>query len=302
MTRFARASWTVVVYTVLTILWGAYVRATGSGAGCGRHWPLCNGEVVPQSPGTAMLIEFSHRITAGLSIVFVVALCVWAFRAHENGHPVRKAALASVAFGLGEAFVGALLVLYELVAHDQSMRRGVSSALHLVNTFFLVGSLTLTAYFASGGAPVRLRRQGLMVWVIGAILGGMLLLGMSGAVTALGDTLFPPRSIAEGLAQDLSPTAHLFLRLRILHPVIAASVGAGVLGLATAAPIVRPHPTTRLAARAALLLYLLQFGLGFANVALLAPVWMQMLHLLVADLAWIALVTLSASVLRYSSE
>jgi heme A synthase len=295
--KFARASWTVVVYTVLTILWGAYVRATGSGAGCGRHWPLCNGEVVPQSPGTAMIIEFSHRASAGLSVVFVVALCVFAFRTHPKGDKVRKTAFASVFFALGEALVGALLVLYELVAHDTSMKRGVSSALHLVNTFFLVGALTLTAYFASGGAGIRLRKQGALPWIVLAVLGGMLLLGTSGAVTALGETLFPPRSLAEGFAQDLSPTAHLFLRLRVFHPMIAASVGAGVLGLATAGPLARPNDVTRMAGRAALVLYLAQFGLGLANVALLAPVWMQMLHLLFADLTWIALVVLSASLL-----
>lgn len=284
--------------TVLVILWGAYVRATGSGAGCGRHWPLCNGEVVPQSPTTKMLIEYSHRATAGLSVILVVALCVWAFRAHPKGDRIRKTALAATFFALGEALIGAMLVLYELVADDTSMKRGVSGALHLVNTFFLLGALTLTSYFASGGAPIKLRKQGVVPWLVGALLVGMLVLGTSGAVTALGDTLFPPRSIAEGFAQDLSPTAHLFLRLRVLHPVIAASVGAGVLALATGAPIAKPSELTRTVAKVVLVAYLAQFGLGFLNVALLAPVWMQMIHLLVADITWVSLVILSASVLR----
>lgn len=284
--------------TVLVILWGAYVRATGSGAGCGRHWPLCNGEVVPRAPSTAMLIEYSHRATAGIAVILVVALCVWAFRAHPKGHVIRKTALAATLFAFGEALIGAMLVLYELVADDQSMKRGVSGSLHLVNTFFLLGALTFTAYFASGGEPIKLRKQGIVPWMIGAIFLGMLLLGTSGAVTALGDTLFPPKSIAQGFAQDLSPTAHLFLRLRVLHPLIAASVGAGVLAFATGAPIARPSNLTRIAARIVLVAYLAQFGLGFLNVALLAPVWMQLAHLLAADIVWIALVVLSASVLR----
>jgi heme a synthase len=295
---FKRATWTVLACTVLVILWGAYVRATGSGAGCGRHWPLCNGEVVPRAPSTAMLIEYSHRATAGLSVILVIALCVWAFRAHPKGHVVRKTSFVAVLFALGEALIGAMLVLYELVADDTSMKRGVSGALHLVNTFFLLGALTLTAYFASGGAPIKLRKQGVVPWLVGGILLGMLVLGTSGAVTALGDTLFPPKSIAEGFAQELSPTAHLFLRLRILHPVIAASVGAGVLALATGSPIARPSEVTRIAARIVLFAYLAQFGLGFVNVALLAPVWMQMIHLFTADVVWVSLVVLSASVLR----
>jgi cytochrome c oxidase assembly protein subunit 15 len=244
-----------------------------------------------------MLIELSHRVTAGLSVVLAVGLCVWAFRSHPPGHRVRKAALAAALFSLGEALVGAMLVLYELVAHDASGKRGISSAAHLVNTFFLVGSLALTAYFASGGEKVRIRQQGLLPWLSFAVIGGVLLLGMSGAVTALGDTLFPPRTFAEGFAQDLSPTAHIFLRLRIFHPIIGASVGAGVLALAAAAPIVRPGRVTRITARTLAISFLAQIALGFANVALLAPVWMQLLHLLVADLVWVALVLLTASAL-----
>ena len=58
LTRFA---WFTVFYNVLVILWGALVRASGSGAGCGNHWPLCNGQVIPVSPGWHTVIEFTHR-------------------------------------------------------------------------------------------------------------------------------------------------------------------------------------------------------------------------------------------------
>src|ERR1700732_3618630 len=92
VTRFA---WAVVWYNVLVILWGALVRATGSGAGCGNHWPLCSGEVVPQTPALATLIEFTHRATSGIDVVLVAVLVVWAFRAFPRRHPARRGATLS---------------------------------------------------------------------------------------------------------------------------------------------------------------------------------------------------------------
>jgi heme A synthase len=80
LSTLARFAWGVLVYNLGVIVWGAYVRATRSGAGCGAHWPLCNGEVIPQSPDAAMLIEFSHRVTSGLALVSVVVLFAWAWR------------------------------------------------------------------------------------------------------------------------------------------------------------------------------------------------------------------------------
>ncbi len=47
---FSRYAWGVLLWNVLVALWGAYVRATGSGAGCGSHWPTCNGEILPRAP------------------------------------------------------------------------------------------------------------------------------------------------------------------------------------------------------------------------------------------------------------
>lgn len=88
--RFAAFAWANVAYNLLVILWGAFVRATGSGAGCGDHWPLCDGQVIPRAPSTEMLIEFTHRLTSGVALLGAVALLVWAFRAYGRGHRVRR--------------------------------------------------------------------------------------------------------------------------------------------------------------------------------------------------------------------
>jgi heme A synthase len=295
-TRLARCAWGVLAYNIAVILWGAYVRASGSGAGCGSHWPFCNGEVLPRDPSIATMIEFSHRATSGVALLSVIALLVWTLRATRAGHPARGGAWASLFFILTEAAVGAGLVLFRLVADNATMARALFMAAHLMNTFILVACLTLTAHWLSGGAAVRVRGSG---WRGGAValgLAALIVTGISGAVAALGDTLFPAGSLGEALWSDLSPTAHLLIRLRVLHPAIA--IGTGLLIAFGAPRLLRDagDPSRRLAGAAAGLATL-QLALGIVNVMLLAPIWMQLVHLLVADALWIACVLLSAGVL-----
>jgi len=296
-TRYLLLAWGTLVYNLGVISWGAYVRATGSGAGCGSHWPLCNGEVIPRSPSVETLIEFSHRATSGLALLLVGAM-VWASRrVFDKGHPARLGAALSLAMMIVEALLGAGLVLFGLVADDDSIARAAVMGLHLVNTLLLLGALTLAAFWASGGRGFSPWGHGGMGVVLGIGLVAMLVLGASGAVTALGDTLFPARSLREGIAMDFSPTAHLLVRLRILHPVIAIATGVYLAFAAVVASLFRPAPVVKRAAAALVGLFVLQIGLGFLNMYLLAPVWMQLVHLLVADLVWIALVLLCAGTL-----
>jgi heme A synthase len=297
LNRFAIYAWGVLGYNLLVILWGAYVRATGSGAGCGAHWPLCNGEIIPRSPQAEMLIEFTHRASSGLALLSVAGLLVWALRAYPSGHAARRGAKLSMLFMIAEALVGAGLVLFKLVANDDSLYRVVAIIVHLVNTFLLLASLALTAWWASGAAPLQLRGQGTVGWGLGIGLAGVLLLGAAGAITALGDTLFPSGSLAEGLRQDFAPTSHFLVQMRVIHPIIAIALGVYVTALSWAIGRRRPGPTTELIAWVLTGLFLTQLLIGALNVALLAPVWIQLVHLLMADLVWIALVLLSGAVL-----
>lgn len=295
----ARFAWGTLAYNLLVIAWGAFVRATGSGAGCGRHWPLCNGEVVPTPKSVATVIEASHRVTSGIALVLVLALAVLCVRRLPKRDRARRGAVLSGVFMIGEALIGAGLVLFELVAHDTSMKRALSMVLHLGNTFFLLASLSLTAWWLSHGelAPVvaRPRAKGdtLLRAALAIALGGVLLLASSGAIAALGDTLFPARSLREGLAQDLSPMAHAFVRLRMLHPMIALATGVVVLATAGLVRMLRPDPRVVTLSRLATILFVVQFVAGLINVTLLAPVPMQLVHLLLADATWIALVLMA---------
>jgi heme A synthase len=297
MTRFARYSWLTLAFNVAVVLWGSIVRATGSGAGCGSHWPLCNGVVVPQSHRIETIIEFSHRLTSGVALLLVLGLVVWAFRLLPRGHAARAAAVWAMIFMVGEAALGAALVLFQLVADNPSMNRAAVTSTHLVNTFLLLAALTLTAHFASGGGPFRLRGHGW--WSGGFALGlfGLLLSGVSGATAALGDTLYPSRSLTAALQQDLSPTGHLLIRLRIFHPGIAIASGLLALYLAMTLLKRRLGPETRRFAGWTAALVFTQVLMGTVNVLLLAPVWLQVIHLLVADLLWIAFVRLGAAAL-----
>jgi heme A synthase len=291
--RFANYAWGVVFANVIVIIWGAFVRATGSGAGCGDNWPLCNGEVIPRAESVETLIEFSHRVTSGLALLAVVVLLIWAFRAFPKGHIVRKAAVVSMVFMILEALIGAALVLLQYVAFNISLGRAIWMAAHLVNTLFLLAALVLTAWWGQGGRPVRLRNQGLVGWSLLAATIGTLVLSMSGAVTALGDTLV--------ITGGISPTEHALVatlvELRILHPMIAILVGALVIGAALITMQHRPGAGIQRIGRLIIGIYVAQLLIGSLNVVLRAPVWLQLVHLAITCAIWILFVMLAARAL-----
>jgi cytochrome c oxidase assembly protein subunit 15 len=292
-----RFAWGVLAYNLAVILWGAYVRATGSGAGCGSHWPLCNGTIVQPSPTTATLIEYSHRLTSGLALILVAALAAWTFRSTAKGHPARLGAAAAVVFMLTEAALGAGLVLFRLVADNATMARALFVAAHLVNTFILLKALTLTAWWLEGRPATTLSRRPMAAAALIALGLGLLLTGASGAIAALGDTLYPSGSFAEGLRADLSATSHALIRLRVWHPAIAVTVGLVVL-LVTQRLVPAADGLGQRLARVLGVAVGAQLIAGVANVVLAAPIWMQMVHLLVADLVWVTFVIYSAQALR----
>ena len=300
--RFAAYVWAVLAYNLCVIIWGAYVRASGSGAGCGNHWPLCNGEVVPRSPQLETLIELTHRLTSGLLLALTVGLVVWAFRSYPKQHRIRLAAITVLFFILTEALIGAGLVRFDLVAGNKSMTRALVMSFHLVNTFLLLAATALTAWWASGGKPSRLREQGIVSWLFGLCLLGMLVLTVSGGVAALGDTLFPSRSLAEGLRQDFSATAHILIRLRLLHPLIAVMVGCLLLITAGVVSFMRPAIWIKRLTVVLAALVVVQLGAGVLNVLLLVPTWLQLVHLFLADAVWITLVLLTAEALAQPAQ
>jgi cytochrome c oxidase assembly protein subunit 15 len=294
-----RFAWGVLSYNVAVIVWGSAVRSTGSGAGCGDHWPLCNGTVVQHHPALATLIEFAHRATSGIDLVCVLALLVWTLVVVPRPYLARACAIAVLILTLNEALLGALLVLLGHTAQDRSPSRAVYLALHLTNTLLLLAALALTAHFLSRRDNTA--RGALILHAPRLALTGLiatLIVGVTGSLAALGDTLYPAHNLLTAMAQDFSPGSSWLLQIRWLHPAISLIAGAFIIWLVfRALQTPNPsHPGNRALAIGVLLLLALQYLLGLADLALLAPTWMQMLHLLGADLLWIALVILSARV------
>ncbi|HKS06201.1 MAG TPA: COX15/CtaA family protein [Gemmatimonadaceae bacterium] len=297
-----RFAWSVVGYNLLVIAWGAYVRASGSGAGCGSHWPLCNGTVVPRAPRIETMIELTHRATSGLAAIAVFALLWWTFRAKSAGHPARSAAVASAVLIVVEALLGAGLVLFGWVEDDASWGRVAALGLHLANTFLLLAALTLTAWRLSDQPAHRWSARGPDGATIATLLTLIMCVAVTGAMTSLGDTLFPAASLSEGLRSDFEATSHFLERLRVIHPALAILTALAVIVGSRAIAARSTSPTTAALARATQLLVTLQVAGGVLNLALLAPIWMQLVHLLLADITWIALVLLGASTLAIRSE
>lgn len=297
--RLARFAWGVLGWNLVVILWGAFVRATGSGAGCGRHWPLCNGQVVPRAPAVETVIELTHRLTSGIALVLGVWLVVRAYRERPAGDPTRRAAVLALVLLAIEAAIGAGLVLLELVAGNASIARAVYMAGHLLNTFLLLAALVATALAADGVGRIDLSRRAGEAgrWIAGLAL--LALVGASGAVTALGDTLFPATDLASGVAADLDPSSHPFVRLRTIHPLLAIAVAALFVFDALERLRQERAPGIRAAAKAIVALAFAQTLLGTANIALLAPAPLQLAHLLLADLLWIAAV--ASGLLRFAT-
>jgi cytochrome c oxidase assembly protein subunit 15 len=302
MRPFARFAWSVLAYDVAVIAWGALVRATGSGAGCGQHWPTCNGQVLPRAAAAQTLVEFTHRVTSGVALLLVVVLVLWARRAFARGHPARHAAALSLVFMITEALLGAGLVLFGWVARDASAGRGWALALHLANTFLLLAALALTAAFGERRSAFSASSRGALPVLVGLGLAAMMLAGVSGGIAALGDTLFPATSFAEGLRQELEGGGRLLLRLRLFHPFAAVLAGVLLVAGAHRAAQVRPEPRLRRAAQAVGALVVVELAAGAMNVLLLAPVYLQILHLVLADLTWIAIVLVAAWSLANAPE
>ncbi|MDQ2842401.1 MAG: COX15/CtaA family protein [Acidobacteriota bacterium] len=292
---FGRFAWFVLAYNIPVILWGAYVRVSFSGDGCGANWPSCKGEFIPHHMAAPMAIEFTHRFMTSLDTIAVLAMVVWGFLAYPKRHAVRRYAVLSLIFLLIEALLGAGLVLFRLVSRDQSAGRIWYLSAHLTNTMLLLGALAATAWLGRQGIE-RLRilqtPRALLVALLVTVI-----VSVTGTITALGDTLFPASSLSAGIQQDFSHASSLLLRLRVIHPAIAVAGAIYLLWLASS--ILRKSGSK--AAMFVIFITIVQVAAGMLNLALLAPLGMQLTHLLIADLLWIAVVLLTLESTRNSA-
>lgn len=306
LTGFAKYARFVLVWNIVVILWGVFLRASKSGDGCGQHWLTCGGEVIPSAPQLKTAIEYSHRITSFLAFVAVLALLIWTYKKFAKGSAIRRTALFSFVFVVTEALVGAGLVLTGNTAETLTAARPFWMAGHLINTFILLAFLTLTARYACGGsAPLPdLGGKYKAAIAVGAI--AVAVVGITGSIAALASMLFPSGTLAEGVAADFSSTSHTLLRLRLLHPITAILTSVFLVFLTGwLAKESGDDPGVKRWSNTLATLVLVQIAFGSLTLLMLAPIVMQLGHLLLADLIWISYVLLSArfvSIQRHPAE
>ncbi len=282
-----------ILVNLVVILLGATVRATGSGAGCGRSWPTCQGELLPALEG-ATAIEFSHRAASGVALLAVAWMVVVVFRSSTRGELVRWGAVAVGISIVIEALIGMVIVMAEWVADDASLARAISVPIHLVSTFVLLAGLVFTRFWLVSDAAGHGIDKKDRVPIVG-ISAGMLLVAGTGAVTALADTLFPKEF---DLATVVTAGEHFLTQLRVVHPIVAVLVGFAAAWVAAR----RMDGPAAMPARLVVGGVVIQVMLGGASVALLTPLWLSLLHLLVADLLWMAWVWLALELTVVGNE
>ena len=303
LSKFARYAWFVLAYNIVVIIWGVFLRASKSGDGCGQHWLTCHGEVIPSAPQLKTIIEFSHRITSMLDGFIVIGLLIWAFltwkaNQSQQNRLVLRMASGSFIFVIVEGLLGAGLVLTGNTAETLTAARPFWMAGHLITTLVLLTFLTLTAWFAGGGKPFNFKAQPKILFLLSLAVTGVLLIGLSGSVAALSSMLFPSETLTEGITKDFSATSHILLRLRVSHPILSAAVGIYLVFLAgwLKAKTFENFQVRRWA-NILRTLVLIQFAVGALTLVMLAPIVIQIIHLILADAVWIAFVLLAASVL-----
>lgn len=294
--RLGRWAVALLVYCVAVVVFGGFVSSSLSGDGCGMHWPTCHGSLLPD--GTLKsAIEISHRYSSALLLFFVLGVLYAARRVLPRGHAARKWLGWAVVFCLTEAFVGAVLVRLGWVAKDTSTGRVGLTMFHLLNTFTLVGLLTLAADSVRNSTPVA-RGSSATRWMLALGAIGLLALGATGAVASLGDQIFPASSLAAGIRDDLSPASHFLVRLRAIHPFVAVSAGAFLLAMVGLVTKWVPDKLSQRRGTWLLALFGGQIVLGVLSLALLAPLPLQSAHLLLTDAIWVTFVLFATAALR----
>jgi cytochrome c oxidase assembly protein subunit 15 len=300
---FAKFAWFTLAFDLVVILWGVFLRASHSGDGCGRHWLTCQGEVIPSAPQLKTIIEFTHRVTTEIAGVLVVVMAVWAFFSYGKRSPVRWASGLSLLFIIFEGLIGAGLVLTGNTADSWTPSRPYWTAGHLVNTFILLSFLALTPWLASAKRQINFSRPAKIWLLIGIGIAAVLFVGITGSMAALSTMLFPSGSLAEGLAKDFSPDSNYLLRLRISHPIL--SIISAVYLVFLSGWLRAWSDRDRDVGRWANILtgvVIAQIAFGAATLLTLAPIVLQLGHLLLADLVWITLILLIATFLTTSSD
>ena len=273
-----------LLLSIASILAGAFVRATGSGDGCGATWPTCKGKIIPALSDTSELIEFSHRSLSG--VLLVVTLIIFAkTRKFQKDSLVRIVTKYLTFFVIFEALIGAVIVIFEWVGLNSSLPRIIAVPIHLVNTFGLLGSYAILYKILQDDLQNIKNMFNKNFLLISSLF---LLSGATGSITALADVLFPSASFVEGFLADFDRTSEVLTRLRILHPIISSTLSIVLYVYATGI-----RKKYNVSVKPLQILILIAVFLGVINVLSNIVLPLSILHLAIADFLWISYIYVS---------
>ena len=274
--KYSRILFGLWLYTLLVILWGAWVRISHSGDGCGDHWPLCSGQLIPDFTQNKTWIEYAHRLMSGTYGIIVFYL-FYKIKNSSTQPKIKTLNWFFLSLMLSEALLGALLVKGQLVTTNDSVARLIVMSFHQCNSFLLTGvTFLLYLSFRADPSPLKIKTYVPLYFFI--------LLAASGAIASLSTTLFPSVSLFEGIVQDFAQNSHLFIRLRILHPLLALLIAGGfVIWLFV-------NQKVHIAFE-----FLLAIFIGVITLLSLSPIYLKLAHLAIAHLLWARLLYLFVS-------
>ena len=275
--------------SILSILAGAFVRATGSGDGCGATWPTCKGRIIPALSDTSELIEFSHRSVSG--VLLIVTLIIFAkTRKFQKNSLVRTITNYLTFFVIFEALIGAVIVIFEWVGLNSSLPRIIAVPIHLVNTFGLLGCYAILYKILDENIEEIISMFNKNFIFISSLF---LLSGATGSIAALADVLFPSASFIEGFLADFDRTSEILTRLRILHPIVSSA-----LSLVLYVYSVRINKKYNIRVKPLQTLIFVAVFLGFLNVLSNIILPLSILHLAIADFLWISYIYVSIDLVK----
>ena len=278
-----------LLLSILSILAGAFVRATGSGDGCGATWPTCKGKIIPGLSDTSELIEFSHRSVSGVLLIVTLIIFIKT-RKFQKDSLVRTVTNYLTFFVIFEALIGAVIVIFEWVGLNSSLPRIIAVPIHLVNTFGLLGCYAILYKILDENIKEINSMFNKNFIFISSLF---FLSGATGSIAALADVLFPSASFIEGFLADFDRTSEVLTRLRILHPIVSSA-----LSLILYVYSIRINKKYNIRVKPLQTLIFVAVFLGFLNVLSNIILPLSILHLAIADFLWISYIYVSIDIVK----
>jgi heme A synthase len=289
--RFGALAWGAAALVYVAIVIGGVVRVSGSGLGCGDHWPLCNGRLVPAF-SLETFVEYGHRLKALVVTVAVLATAAhaWRHRRRAGFGALAALALLAVALLIAQIALGALTVVLELP--------GWTTSLHLVTSMLLLGVLLAGAARAGErGAAAPARADDFTRWARGTAAVALATVALGAAVANTGLAPASPRPSAAAFAclgfplcnGRLLPGPGLLVGLHWTHRALAFALVALAGGLVLLAHR-RRRGATLAWAHAAACLVALQVAVAAYMIVRHVPDVPRALHMALGAAVWGALV------------